>query len=106
MISWRHFNPMHSMRLERELETARKHSEGQQRGIRSLVDSIHRQAGEGTETALRCKIELLEARRHAIDIAITVAIIELDRGRPQLALNMLKATMSEAPAGQFVDIVA
>lgn len=63
MIALRHFNPFYTIRLEREVAAI----PGMKRGIKSLVESIGRQAPIGSETDLRgrlaeAEVELDELR--------------------------------------------
>jgi hypothetical protein len=93
----RFFNPRHTLRLERDNAALLKQREGDRRGIKSLVDSVGRQATPGEVTALRCENVLLQGRVNALTIGMGLAAIELTRGRPSHAASVL-AAMLDVPA--------
>jgi hypothetical protein len=96
----RYLSLLHVLRLERDLAAMTKQREGDKRGIKSLVDSIGRQALPGSETELRSHVVLLDGRVHALEIAAGLAVRYLDSGRHQAAHDVLSAILDSVPADQ------
>lgn len=100
-MSWlRLINPFRHLRLERENARMLKQREGDKRGIKSLVDSIGRQAPLGSETELRSHVVLLDGRCHALEVAAGLAATYLRTGRPDAAKDVLEAILDTVPAEQ------
>lgn len=89
-----------TLRLERDLAAMHKQREGDKRGIKSLVDSIGRQALPGSETELRGHVVLLDGRVHALEVAAGLAVRYLDSGRHQAAHDVLSAILDSVPVDQ------
>jgi hypothetical protein len=83
----RFFDPRYTLKLERQREADK-------RGIKSLVDSVGRQATPGEVTALRCENVLLQGRVNALEVGMGLAAIELERGRPAFAAEILGAMLN------------
>lgn len=90
------FNPFRHLRLEREVAAI----PGMKRGIKSLAESIGRQAPAGSETELRAAVVLLDGRVHALEIAAGVARQYLDSGRHQAARDVLASILDAEPVNQ------
>jgi hypothetical protein len=89
----RFFNPIYTLRLERQRAA-------DARGIKSLVDSIGRQAPAGSETELRSRIVAQDGRIHALEVTAGLAVRYLDSGRHQAAHDVLSAILDTVPADQ------
>jgi hypothetical protein len=96
----RFLNPLHVLRLERDLAAMTKQREGDKRGIKSLVDSIGRQAPAGSETELRSRIVAQDGRIHALEVTAGLAVRYLDSGRHQAAHDVLSAILDTVPDDQ------
>lgn len=97
MIRWlRLFNPIRHLRLEREVAAI----PGMKRGIKSLVESIGRQAPIGSETELRAEVVMLTGRVNALEAAAGLAVRYFDDGRYQSARRVLAAILDAEPVNQ------
>lgn len=93
-------NPFRHLRIERENARMLKQREGDKRGIKSLVDSIGRQAPAGSETELRSHVVLLDGRCHALEVAAGLALEYTRSGRHKAAESTLESILDSAPAEQ------
>lgn len=94
-MRWLRFlNIARTIRLEREIAAI----PGQRRAIKSLVESIGRQAPAGSETELRCLVVALDGRVHALETAAGLARQYLNTGRPEAARDVLSAILDAEPA--------
>lgn len=92
-------DPFRHLRLERENAAMHKQREGDKRGIKSLVDSIGRQAPSGSETELRGYVVTLDGRVHALEIVAGLAREYLRTGRTDAAMKVLTEIL-DAPADE------
>lgn len=96
MTFLRLLNIARTIRLEREVAAI----PGMKRGIKSLAESIGRQAPAGSETELRAAVVLLDGRVHALEIAAGVARQYLDSERHQAARDVLASILDAEPVNQ------
>jgi hypothetical protein len=94
MIALRHFNPIRHMQLEREAAAI----PGLRRAVRSLAESVRRQALPGETTELRAELIVIaddlrqvhQRMRHARDLLVSGLAAE--------ALIELEAAIGDVPA--------
>lgn len=92
----RYLSPAYLRDLERKVAAI----PSQRRAIKSLVESIGRQAPAGSETELRGMVVLLDGRVKALEVSAGLALIELRRGRTSHAESVLAAILDSAPVDQ------
>jgi hypothetical protein len=93
MIALRHFNPIRHMQLERDAAAI----PGLRRAVRSLAESVRRQALPGETTELRAELIVIaddlrqvhQRMRHARDL--------MKCGRTAEALTELQAAIGDVP---------
>ena len=96
-MKWvRLFNPIRHLRLEREVAAL----PGQKRAIKSLVESIGRQAPAGSETEMRAALVILDGRVHSLETSAGLALNYLQHGRTNAAADVLSAVLSSMPVDQ------